>query len=74
VLEFKDNGLGIDLNKFGSKIFGLRKTFHRNKDSNGVGLFITKAQVEAMKGTITVKSTPNVGSTFTIYLPKKMIV
>lgn len=71
VLEFKDNGLGIDLNKFGGKIFGLRKTFHRNKDSHGVGLFITKAQVEAMKGTITVKSTPNVGSTFTIYLPKK---
>ena len=73
ILEFKDNGLGIDLVKYGSKIFGLRRTFHRKKDSNGVGLFITKAQVEAMKGTITVQSIPDIGSTFTIRLPKQLI-
>ncbi|MEY2924262.1 MAG: hypothetical protein RLZZ337_810, partial [Bacteroidota bacterium] len=69
-LTFRDNGLGIDLTKFGSKIFGLRKTFHRHKDSRGVGLFITKAQLEAMKGTIALESTPNVGSTFRITIPQ----
>ena len=69
-LVFKDNGLGIDLNKYGSKVFGLRKTFHRKKDSRGVGLFITKAQIEAMGGTIKVESEPNIGSQFIIKLPK----
>jgi PAS domain S-box-containing protein len=69
-LSVSDNGSGIDLNKHSKKIFGLRKTFHRNRDSRGVGLFITKAQVEAMGGTIEVISKPDVGSTFTISLPK----
>ncbi|NNJ56707.1 MAG: PAS domain S-box protein [Bacteroidia bacterium] len=74
VLTFKDNGLGIDLTKFGGKVFGLRKTFHRNKDSRGVGLFITKAQVEAMGGTIDIESEPNVGTTFVIKIPKDKIL
>ena len=73
VLKFADNGLGIDMDKFGDKIFGLRKTFHRNRDSRGVGLFITKAQVEAMEGEITVSSKPNEGTTFTIVLPESII-
>ncbi len=70
---FKDNGLGINLNKFGNKIFGLRKTFHRKKDSRGLGLFITRAQVEAMGGSISVESEPLKGCTFIIKLPKKII-
>jgi PAS domain S-box-containing protein len=73
-LTVKDNGLGIDLKKHGEKVFGLRKTFHRNKDSKGIGLFITKAQVEAMEGNISLESEPNIGTTFAIRLPKKVIV
>lgn len=73
LFEFEDNGLGIDMEKHGNKIFGLRKTFHRNRDSRGVGLFITKAQVEAMGGDIIVESKPQVGTKFTIELPAKMI-
>lgn len=68
-IEFKDNGLGIDLKRFGHKLFGLRKTFHRHKDSRGVGLFITKAQVEAMGGDIKVESEVGVGTTFIVKLP-----
>ncbi len=70
---FSDNGLGIDLNKYGSKIFGLRKTFHRHKDSRGVGLFITKAQIEALGGEIGVESEVDKGTTFTIWLPKSIL-
>jgi len=74
ILNIEDNGLGIDLTRHGNKLFGLRNTFHKNKDSRGVGLFITKAQVEAMQGSILVESEPNNGSTFSIKLPKEIIV
>ncbi|MGB0177672.1 MAG: sensor histidine kinase, partial [Owenweeksia sp.] len=63
-----DNGLGIDLKKHKAKLFGMYKTFHRNKDSRGIGLFITKNQVESMGGKIEVKSEVNKGTTFSIAL------
>jgi sensor histidine kinase regulating citrate/malate metabolism len=74
VIKIEDNGLGIDLKRYGTKLFGLRNTFHNNKDSRGVGLFLTKAQVEAMQGSIYVDSEPNKGSTFSVELPKMIIV
>ncbi len=67
-LEFRDNGLGIDLKKNGKKLFGFSKVFHRNEDAKGVGLFITKAQVEAMGGKIWAKSEEGKGSSFFIKL------
>lgn len=66
VLEVSDNGLGIDLEKFGSKLFGMYKTFHNNPDARGVGLFITKSQIEALGGNISIQSEVNKGSTFKI--------
>ena len=66
VLEITDNGIGIDLETFGNKIFGMYNTFHRNKDAVGIGLFITKNQIEALHGEISVKSEVNKGTTFTI--------
>jgi len=66
VLTVQDNGRGIDLVRYRSKLFGMYKTFHDNEDARGVGLFITKNQVEAMQGTIQAESEVGVGSTFTI--------
>jgi len=66
LLTVQDNGLGINLTKYRSKLFGMYKTFHDNEDARGVGLFITKNQVEAMQGTIQVESEVGVGSTFII--------
>ncbi|WP_130734692.1 PAS domain S-box protein [Flavobacterium sp. J27] len=68
VLEISDNGMGINLEKNRDKIFGMYKTFSNNSDSRGIGLFITKNQVEAMGGKITVESEPNVGTTFKVYI------
>lgn len=65
-----DNGLGIDLNKYGDRIFGMFKTFHGNRDARGIGLFITRNQIEALGGKIEVESKPDIGTTFTVYLPK----
>lgn len=66
IIEITDNGIGIDLEKNKDKFFGLYKTFSNHKDSRGLGLFITKNQVDAMGGNITVESEPNVGTTFKI--------
>ncbi|WP_084625978.1 PAS domain S-box protein [Flavobacterium soli] len=67
VLEIEDNGLGIDMQKNSHKLFGMYKTFHNNPDAKGMGLFITKNQIDAMGGNITVDSTLKEGSTFKIY-------
>lgn len=69
-LSIKDNGRGIDLNRYGRKLFGMYKTFHGNADARGIGLFMTKNQVEAMGGKIEVKSKIDQGTTFTVYLLK----
>ncbi|MEQ8686899.1 MAG: PAS domain S-box protein [Imperialibacter sp.] len=66
VLKFSDNGLGIDMDKFGDKLFGLNKTFHGNDEAKGVGLFLTKTQIEALGGSITAESEPGKGTTFII--------
>lgn len=68
VIEISDNGIGIDLAKNSDKIFGMYKTFSSNSDARGIGLFITKNQIDAMGGIITVDSVINVGSTFKIYI------
>jgi len=66
VLTFSDNGLGIDLKRHGSKLFGLSKTFHKHPDAKGIGLYMTKEQIESQNGTITAKSTVDVGTDFII--------
>ena len=63
----KDNGLGIDLEKYGKKLFGMYKTFHNNSDARGIGLYITKNQIEAMGGSIMAQSEVNKGSKFSVY-------
>lgn len=67
ILEIKDNGIGIDLKKNGKKLFGLYKTFTTNPESRGIGLFISKNQIDAMKGKIEVESHLNKGTTFKIF-------
>ena len=71
ILSIEDNGLGIDLKKYGDKLFGMYKTFHHNSDARGIGLYITKNQVEAMNGKIMVCSEVDKGTTFNIYFNEK---
>lgn len=68
-LEITDNGLGIDLIKFGEDLFGLYKTFHHNEDSEGVGLYLTKSQLETLGGSINVSSKVDIGTKFTLKFP-----
>ncbi|MFK7781086.1 PAS domain-containing protein [Psychroserpens sp.] len=63
-----DNGIGIDTDKYKNQLFEMYQTFHGTKreDSRGIGLYITKTQVEALEGRIELSSKPNEGSTFTL--------
>ncbi|OEY71345.1 PAS domain S-box protein [Salegentibacter salarius] len=71
ILFFEDNGLGMDLKRHGDRLFQMYKTFHTHKDSRGLGLFITKNQIESMNGKILVESKEDVGTTFKIILPNE---
>lgn len=65
-LTVTDNGKGIDLEKNHEEIFGMYKTFDQQPESTGIGLFITRNQVQSMGGNIYVCSTPGEGTTFTV--------
>ena len=65
-LSISDNGMGIDLNKYGNKIFGMYKTFHQRKDARGLGLYIIKNQIEALGGSISVESQEGLGTSFKV--------
>jgi len=67
ILDISDNGLGIDLDKYGEKLFEMYKTFHRHKDAVGLGLFITRNHVEALGGCIEVDSKVDQGTTFSVH-------
>jgi PAS domain S-box-containing protein len=66
IFTFSDNGLGIDLNRYKDRIFGLYQRFHDTASGQGLGLFIIKSQIEAIGGNITVESEVDKGATFTV--------
>ncbi|SFZ92080.1 PAS domain S-box-containing protein [Flaviramulus basaltis] len=65
-IKFQDNGMGIDLERHGHKLFGLNKVFHRHPEAKGVGLFMAKVQIETMGGAISASSEVNKGTIFNI--------
>jgi PAS domain S-box-containing protein len=70
ILEVTDNGLGINLERYGHQVFKLRKTFHHHPESRGIGLFMVKNQLDAMGGDINVSSEENIGTSFFINFNK----
>jgi signal transduction histidine kinase len=69
MIIFKDNGIGIDLDRNKDKVFGLYQKFHNYPDSKGLGLYLVKSQVEGMGGTITIESEVNAGTKFVMKFP-----
>ena len=66
VIEISDNGIGISP-EHQKKIFDLYYT--TKKDGNGLGLSITQKIISQHKGSITLQSKVNNGTTFKIILP-----
>ncbi|SHF76449.1 PAS domain S-box-containing protein [Salegentibacter echinorum] len=69
LLSFKDNGQGIDMRMHKDQLFKMYKTFHQHEDSRGIGLFITKNQIDTMNGFVKVESEVNNGTEFKVFLP-----
>ncbi|MEN8247609.1 MAG: HAMP domain-containing sensor histidine kinase [Bacteroidota bacterium] len=69
IITFKDNGIGINLDRYRDQVFGMYKRFHSHIDGKGLGLFLTKQQIESVGGKIDVESVVGEGTTFTITYP-----
>jgi PAS domain S-box-containing protein len=67
-IRVEDNGNGIDPKSI-SKIFNMFYRGSENSVGSGLGLYIVKEIVEKLSGTISVKSTPGVGTAFMIDIP-----
>jgi hypothetical protein len=74
ILVFSDTGIGIsktDTENLFTEFVRIRNEKTRNISGSGLGLSIVRKVIELYHGTIKVESTPDVGSIFTIRIPKK---
>lgn len=64
LLSVRDNGIGMDLTRYGDTLF---QPFHRltqQRDGKGIGLHLVKKMIEKNGGNIEVDSTPGEGTAF----------
>ena len=75
VIEVRDTGAGIPADQLPhifEKFYQADNQESASQRGTGLGLAIAKGIVEAHKGTITVESTPGVGTVFTLVLPLRV--
>ncbi|MFI0730798.1 sensor histidine kinase [Streptomyces sp. NPDC021225] len=76
VIDVADTGTGISADELPhvfDRFWRAEKSRGRQSGGSGLGLAIVRRLAEAHKGTVTAVSTPNVGSTFTLHLPRHSI-
>jgi len=72
-IEVSDNGIGIEeqhIPRLFERFYRVDKHRSREEGGTGLGLAIVKHIVEAHKQTINVRSSLNIGSTFSFTLKK----
>ena len=74
LIDYQDNGQGIDLKQFEGKLFSMfqRFTSDQNISGTGVGMYIIKRLIDKNNGTIKLDSELNKGLRYLITLPSKM--
>jgi hypothetical protein len=76
IIIFSDTGIGItknDTENLFTEFVRIKNEKTRNISGSGLGLSIVKKVIELYHGTIKVESTPEIGTTFTLRLPKKSL-
>jgi signal transduction histidine kinase len=66
-LKIEDNGIGIDLERHGSKLFKMFSRFHSHVEGSGVGLYIVHKLMTDSGGKIKIESDLSKGTTFYLY-------
>ena len=75
IITVSDTGIGInktDSENLFAEFVRIKNEKTRNISGSGLGLSIVKKVIELYHGTINVESIPDVGTTFTIRLPKNL--
>jgi PAS domain S-box-containing protein len=73
-IDVRDEGLGIppsEQQRVFEKFYRLDPEMARGIGGSGLGLYISRKIVEQMDGSLSVRSAPGVGSTFTVVLPRR---
>jgi signal transduction histidine kinase len=73
IIRVEDTGIGIAPDEQQSifhEFFRVKNDKTKEITGSGLGLSIVKKIIELYKGEISVSSTPDIGSTFTVKLPK----
>lgn len=68
IFSFTDNGTGIDLERYGNRLFQPFTRFASNTEGSGIGLYLIKNIIERNGGTLHVDSRPGEGTTFLVFL------
>ncbi len=74
-IEVEDSGIGVpeaDIPHIFERFYRVDKARSREMGGTGLGLAIVKHLVQGMKGTISVKSQPGMGTTFLVELPRQV--
>lgn len=75
-ISVKDTGTGIPADHLDSifrRFVQVDKTLSRSHEGGGIGLYLADSIVKLHEGTLSVKSRPGKGSTFTIEIPVRKI-
>jgi signal transduction histidine kinase len=76
IVIIKDTGIGItkdEIENLFTEFVRIKNEKTRNISGSGLGLSIVKKVIGFYHGTIKVESTPDMGTTFTVRLPKKQL-
>tara|TARA_B100000953_G_scaffold115036_1_gene94561 strand:- start:766 stop:1863 length:1098 start_codon:yes stop_codon:yes gene_type:complete len=77
-LEYKDNGIGFDAEKYKERIFQAHQqafqekvvTENITKDSKGLGLYLLQSHMDELGGKVSIHSRPGHGIKVDLYFPK----
>jgi signal transduction histidine kinase len=74
IVTVADQGIGIPLDEQGrifERFYRVDDQLSRQTQGSGLGLYLTKAIVDAHRGRIWVESTPGQGAAFSFALPRE---